>query len=361
MAAVFNIAVTVGGYVLTDVSELDVTRSVSGMGVGSLVTTCLTFKATGRISSAGSWASAVGLSFSDSQGNVISAASLGLPTFYVDTRVLHNGYTEFTCSDCMAFFGAAKLTADDLTGISGDTITADALIGIIGNKVGYSAGIQTQTTVTKPIDIESVIGSNCQQWLAAAAECNCGFFYVTTSNAVVFRYYFDNGGQVGLIDYSAPDIGDTIAPDGLIVNGDSGKVYDFSGVSGHNPLTINGNSMMNKTGATALNGLLNNSDLDYTYFKIDNCSLSSVPFCGDYFTHDGETYRVNNISCKITSAGISGSISANQATIGEIGAYCGMVSRQLDRAIKNGEKVNNNVLHTKYQGTIYLDDDSGDE
>ena len=350
-----------GGYVLTDVSELKITRSVSGMGVGSLVTTCLTFKATGRISSAGSWASAVGLSFSDSQGNVITAASLGLPTFYVDTRVLHNGYTEFTCYDAMAFFSAAKITADDLTGVSGDTITADALIGIIGNKVGYSAGIQTQTTVTKPIDVESVIGSNCQQWLAAAAECNCGFFYVTTNNAVTFRYYFENGGQVGLIDYSAPDMGDTITPDGLIVNGDSGKVYDFSGVSGHNPLTINGNSIMNKTGAAALSSLLGNASTSYTYFTIDKCLLSSVPFCGDYFTYGNKTLRVNNISCTINAAGISGSISANQETVGEIGAYCGMVSRQLDRTVKNGEKANNNnVLYTKYQGIVYLDSDSGD-
>ena len=218
---------------------------------------------------------------------------------------------------------------------------------------------------TKKKDIESLPGTTCSQWLQSISAVNCGFFYISNDNQLQFCTFhhpvFDVRIDMQLDAYTAPDIGETVKVDGFVIYGDGGKVYDHSSMGSNYVIEINGGSLVNSKTPEKLSKILENAT--YTYGSIDKAIITSIPHVNAAWSKNmgDKQMLINNISATISSCGIIASLSANQSGVGEIGAYMGQISRQVESAIKSGERINKNCMITKYQGTIWLDDDEDDD
>jgi len=347
--------VDIYGYVLRDISELHISRSCSGMGTGGMVTTELRFSAYGAKHGGNAMkAPKVMVSVTNAKGG-----SLTLPDFWLDTHTVHNNRIDFVCYDRMAFADCIKFTEDDLKSFAVNKVSAYDVVNMIGQKMGVPAS--GFADATKKIDIESLPGTTCSQWLQSISAVNCGFFYISNENELKFCTFHHPVYEVMLdteLDaYTEPDIGEKVEVDGFIIYGDGGKVYDHSNMGSRYVLEINGGSLVNSKTPDKLEKIIENAT--YTYGSIDKAIITSIPHVNAVW--GSGQLLINNISATISSCGIIASLSANQAGVGEIGAYMGQLSRQLESAIKSGERINKNCMITKYQGTIWLDDDEDEE
>ena len=326
------------------------------MGTSGLVTTELRFSAYGVKYGSGNSAKAPKVMVSVTNK---SGGSLTLPDFWVDSHSIHNNRIDFVCYDRMAFADCFKFTEDDLKLFAADKVSANAVLSVIGQKMDISVG--GLTDAARKIDIEVLPGTTCSQWLQSISAVNCGFFYISNDNEMRFCTFhhpvYDVCLDSQLDAYTTPDIGETIEVDGFVIYGDSGKVYNHSDLGSNYVIEINGGSLVNSKTPEKLEKILEGAT--YTYGSIDKAIITSLPHVNAAWSKDtgDKQMLINNISVTIASYGMIASLSANQSNVGEIGAYMGQISRQLDAAIKSGERINKNCMITKYQGTIWLDDD----
>ncbi len=237
-------------------------------------------------------------------------------------------------------------------------INVEEIVNLIGQKLNVPVAGFTDTA--RKIDIEALPGTSCSQWLQSISAVNCGFFYISNTNELkftVFRNFTDSISLDAEKDaYTKPDMGETVNVEGFIIYGDGGRVYDHS-LGADYILEINGGSLVNERTAEKLEHIIEGAK--YTYGTIDKAIITMLPHVNALWKDSSaeKPFLINNISATISSCGIIASLSANQAGVGEIGQYMGQISRQVEAAIKSGERINKNCMITKYQGTIWLDDE----
>lgn len=290
--------------------------------------------------------------------NEKTGISLELPDFWLDTHTVHNDRIDFVCYDRMAFADCTKFTEKDIELFSSDTAEAQEIVNLIGQKLNVPVAGFTDTA--RKIDIEALPGTSCSQWLQSISAVNCGFFYISNSNELKFSTFCGFTDSIRLDAekdaYTAPDMGETVDVNGFIVYGDGGKIYDHS-LGADYILEINGGSLVNERTAEKLEHIIEGAK--YTYGTIDKAIITMLPHVNALWKDSSaeKPFLINNISATVSSYGIIASLSANQAGVGEIGQYMGQISRQVEAAIKSGERINKNCMITKYQGTIWLDED----
>lgn len=271
----------------------------------------------------------------------------------------------------MAFADSIYFTESDLTdvpefaaAISAKTdktdipyISALALVTVIARKMEiiFSGGLDVGAI--KDIDAEGLPGTSCADWLEQFAAVLCGFFYISNDNKLKFARFNEVCGYVEMTpDYTTPDIGDTLVVSELVISGDSGKRYEYTYDEDPGGLTlnINGGSLADSTTSASLaRSVLGTT---YTYWSISKAVIGNIPPVNSYcslYDDSGDDVSVyciaNNISLSISRSGILASLSANSAGGGEIGQFCGKISRQLENAVKFNQRFAKNHVITRYQ------------
>lgn len=362
-------------------SDINISRSIGGMGTGGLCTASLSFtipKEDYGVFRPAKKAPMTTILIYKQDGTIIET-----PTFYVDSRMCSSGKIKFTCYDRMAFADGIYFYESDLenvpefaSAIAEKTSKNDIpyispliMVNVIARKMGISYGGGLDLTLIKNIDVESLPGTSCSEWLEKFAAAECGFFYISNSDVLRFSRFNAECGYVNITnDYTKPDIGDTLIISEIIVSGDSGKRYEYiyEDDPGGLTLNINGGSLVNRSTSESLARMILGTT--YTYWSVEKAVINNIPLvnsrCSLYSSID-ETPPVyclaNNISLSIKESGIIASLSANSAGGGEIGQMNGRISRQLENAVKLNEKLGKHLVMTRYQGIHWEDDEEGDE
>ena len=340
-------------------SDLTITRACSGMGTSGICTSSLTFSVPREDYE---------IIISKKAPKVIVTIynelenRIPVPEFFVDSRPCVNGRVNFTCYDKMAFADGIRFTETDIANLSGK-ITALALYQMIAAKMQLTISGGLDVQCIKDIDVEALPGTTCAEWLEKLSAVQCGFFYITNDNKLAFsRYNHENGSLAGITEYTEPDFGNTLTVSEIIVDGDSGKQYTRTDNNNPGGLTLNisGGALVNNRTTGALANIVLGTT--YTYGKVEKAIVYDIPQINSMFRHSGSALLINNITAVISRTGITASLAANQAGGNEIGQLMGRISRQLDAAIKSGDKLNNgSMLATRYQGIIWRDDNDEEE
>ena len=359
-AAVFSIAVSIEGGLLGEVTSLKLSRSVSGMGTGGISISSLTFSTDSVVYTEkmrAPFVSAV-IKWNDER-------DVPLPQFWVDKRSIKNGIITFTCYDTLAFADSLYFTEEDFEDTvlkSHGEINAPAVLSVVekkmqrGDPLTVDSGGMGASCIFKS---EALIGQSVSSVLRTIADCSGGYWCIKNYNTLkLIRFTgYNCSDSIDTNDYSLPDIGESMDIDGIDATLDNGKRYSSRSSSGGTGYIID----------ISTNGTLTEENIEtlssevcgegkYTYWNVEKAALKYVPDLGAAFVINGNSLITNNISAVIDSTGIICSLGANEVSGGEIGRSMGEITRKLDNTIQSGEECGNNMMITKYQGIMFIEE-----
>lgn len=352
----FSVGVLMIGITVNNISPLQITRSVSGMGTSGISISCLTFSAPidDIIETEKRRAPAVVVTGID-----------GLNTqWWVDKRTVKNGIMTFTCYDTLAFADSTYFTEDDFEQTvleSIGSINTVAVLDIIKRKLERGNPLEINSGGSASyckFTADALIGQTVSSALSTIADCACGYWCVDNSNTIrLVRYDGYNGGSISAgNDYTAPDIGMPIDVSGINASLDSGEMYNYR--SGNAEMgyifDVNTHGTMTKEDVDDL-GIVVCGENKYRNGSVEKIITQNVPELGCNF----QGFVINNVTANIDRSGIICSISANEVSGGEIGQYMGEITRQLNNTVQQGVVMGKNVMMTAYQGIMFVEGDDG--
>lgn len=352
----FSVGVLMIGITVNNISPLQITRSVSGMGTSGISISCLTFSAPmdDIIETEKRRAPAVVVTGID-----------GLNTqWWVDKRTVKNGIMTFTCYDTLAFADSTYFTEDDFEQTvleSIGSINTVAVLDIIKRKLERGDPLEINSGGGASycrFTADALIGQTVSSVLSAIADCACGYWCVDNSNTIkLVRYDGYNGGSISAgNDYTAPDIGMSIDVAGINASLDSGEMYNYRSGNAETGyiFDVNTHGTMTKEDVDDLGSTVCGEN-KYRNGSVEKIITQNMPELGCNF----QGIVINNVTANIDCCGIICSISANEVSGGEIGQYMGEITRQLNNTVKQGVIMGKNVMVTAYQGIMFVEGDEG--
>lgn len=291
-----------------------------------------------------------------------------LPTFYVDKRSIKKGICTFTCYDRLAFADSLTYTPEDFAPEGGGetpvNIGAMELVQKACDKLSITNNCAFDSLGN--FNVDSVIGQTVGQVLSDISALYMGVFFIDNVGSLQFTVFNSGfnaldgepyGGHFN--DCTSPDIGDDIVIGCINVTDGEGKAYSVEADSGTAVLNVNTRAVFTdaKEVENYYKRLLQGKK--YTYMNVDRVMLDGVPALDAVctFADVNAAFAVNSIRCTVNSDGFYGAVGCNDYSVGEIGAYMGAITRQLNKTLKTGDRYgpDKHALHTAYQGTIWLD------
>lgn len=315
----------------------------------------------------------------------------GLPTYYIDNRTKSKGIVSVTCLDRLAFadidfpldkcleLGLIKYPSRSKfpkkgvkTKIYLDT-SESKYYKWNGSK--YEETKETNYTPALPISevreiIIDLVGladltgiplwlteipraklqCTCSEILSFIAECCCGFFYMTENNVCTFVPYGSYSASMAVEKHTAIDIGIAYKANGILCTNGSGEQYSRGNAGySYDTLQIDSDLITNDGCEEIWNRA---SGKTVTQFKCDKAVVPSVPYPAELMKFaQGYDLIAHSVSCKITACGIIASLSGNAPSDGEIGSRHRLTRNKVELGKKSG-----NIMYTKYQGIIVLED-----
>lgn len=352
-----------------DVSDITITRTVSGMGTNGTVTSQLVFSIPYSVYMTLQPAAAaeVMLRITRTENGQESDITSPKSKWYIDGRTIDGGKVTFTCYDRMAFKDSIKLNEQFAAGT--EFITIGSLLPVIQRQMGLSG-----------INIPGVIGTEIKFPVTSIETRSCGDILSDISNILCCYFFIDSENRL-----CAVSVGDSISSDTITdytdlknvfryeikcceLTDSAGKVYSAgTGTSGVDTIQ---NSCGNISGIELTKQAqeqVDRSQIDrkaYTAWKIEKAVVSRLIDPGTLilpYGNDSEnTLIANNISLKINSCGIIASLGAESISGGEIGKYMGRLSRAAENAIKSGDRLGKHLLVTRYQEPVWVDGEDGE-
>lgn len=348
-------------------------RNTDGIGTSGLCISQLSFDVPGELYAA------------RAAKTVVKGVS-GLPTYYIDSRTKSKGVVSVTCLDRLAFadidfplskidssryyslkaleegkksdYSSKKITKAEYTAYLNQLTAAEkdfenipitSVVQLIVNEAGFSgiSGIPSWITTIKREKLEC----SCSEILSFIAECCCGFFYMTDNDVCTFVPYGSYSSSMAVKSHTALDIGIDYTANGILCTDGKGVQYSRGGVGfPYDTLQINSDLITNNGCEEIWNRARGKT---VTQFKCDKAIVSSVPYPAELIKFaQGYNLIAHSISCKITACGIIASLSGNAPSDGEIGSRHRLTRNKVELGKRSG-----NVMHTKYQGLIILDDE----
>ena len=366
-AAVFSISVVMQGATLGDeISELKINRSCDGMGISGVCTASLEFSVLRKnyVNFMKLRASPVFVTLIKNEPDGTST-EIKCPDFYVNSRSFHGGIVTFTCYDRMAFADSIKFYEKDFyleTSTNGTPDVArytsgEELFGLICTKLG-AAGTGDFGGVWDAVSkypTDSVIGQTLSQVMQSMSQVMCGTFFISNDNKLIFCRFdmkCNIGGNVS--DYSEPDIGDTLTVGKYKITSSNGRETDYTTDENGVIINVSGGNITHEKSAELVGSAV--CGKTYTYGSVENIILGWLPQINSNITFKGGgDLKINNISLVISSCGIIGSISANEAGGNEIADYMGRLTLDVEKSLKSGDKIGTSTIFTKYQGLVHVD------
>lgn len=273
----------------------------------------------------------------------------GLPSYYIDKRSRKKGVTSVTCLDRLAFADVDFPWEDFTDHGENSKIPVSGVLKKIELAVGFK-GITGVPTWLTEIPGEK-LQATCSEVLSFIAECCCGFWYMTADDICAFAVFGSFTSTMNVTRHTALDIGIEYSPCGIICTDGNGDQFS-RGTVGYSYDTLRIESdLITDNGCEEIWGRINGKT--YTQYSCDKCILPSVPYPAVRITYaQGYELITQDISCQITKNGIFGTLRGNAPDDSEIGSRHRFTRNNVAYGKKSG-----NILYTKYQGIMVLDDD----
>ena len=328
--AVFNIpySLIIGGREFPPdlISSISVSKSLSGLGIGGIVTQQLS--------------AAVYADFSFGKGDSVKVVGFdGLPTFYIDSENRTEDTVSFTAYDrCRKLsqpFDYSSLKDGDKVDESGNpvfiNVSASVLIGIAANQCGFGSVSGTGDLLVDSVSSDFYMGNSCNgilENLAAASGC---FICCDSSDNLRIQRIGNGISSASAVDNGAVIVYPESSFSRLIVSGDKSEIYDIGSGNAENIIEIS-NTLMNKSRAEALAArLFENGAFNYIPVNINAVISGNIDPYGAVFIGD-DSYTVTNISINLCADGAVASLSAPQMPESS-SVYNSLLTRQINQRI----------------------------
>ncbi|MBQ5331764.1 MAG: hypothetical protein J6K92_00680 [Oscillospiraceae bacterium] len=333
-AAVFSLGIEILDSPLKKFGNVRVKRSCDGVGMSGLCISQISFDVPGEL-------------YAVRAAKTVVKGVNGLPTFYIDDRHKSRGVYSVTCLDRLAFADIDFPYSSFLEG-EGPLPIADVVQNII-NVVKFKGLTGIPAWLTE-IPREKLQGS-CSDILSFIAECCCGFFYMTDDDVCTFAPFGSFSSTMSVSKHTALDIGIDYSPNGILCTDGNGRQYSRGGV-GYSFDTVQINSdLISNEGCEEIWKRIDGKT--YTQYSCDTCILPSVPYPAVKISYaQGYELITQDINCEITKNGIFGSLRGNAPSDGEIGSRHRLTRNRVEYGKKCG-----NIINSKYQGIIVVDDE----
>ena len=331
------------------ISSITISKSLSGIGLGGIVTQQLS--------------ASVYADFSFLAGESVTVVGFdGLPTFYIDGENRTEDTVSITAYDrCRKLsqpFDYTSLKDGDKVDENGDpvyiNIAASGLAEKIAAQCGFSGASNTGDILIGTVTPDVYKGAACNSILENLASASGCFICCGYDNILRFQRIGSGYSSASAVQNSAVIVYPEKSFSRLIVSGDKSEFYDFGSGSAENILEIS-NSLISQNVASALASRL----FDGGAFKYLPVSLNAVisgnidPY-GSVIVGD-ESYKVTNISINLCADGAVAALSAPVVSESS-SAYNNMLTRQINQRIAANKIYGN----TQISGSGGLEFVSGD-
>lgn len=295
---------------MQSVGDVQIARSVSGVGVNGVSVCSLHFKSTDTAISMASLAAPV----------VVSGIG-NLPTFYIDKRTYNDGIWTVECVDkCACLDKPIKgLVPSD----------GKYLMSAVFDKMEVDCGCTVNAPSGLPTYIaqEKIDGKNYQSVLQSISEALCGFWCCHYTDVIELLTYSQQQSAETITDHSK------VHENGVFeyasVNVSDGKSEQSFG-SGEPALNIS-NDFVDTSNSTLYNGVVGTS---FYGWSVDKAIIPSanMPLLGGSLTMRSTNYRVTSVRGRIVGDKLMVSASGDIPQYGEINRR-GLLQQRLDNAV----------------------------
>lgn len=311
------------------ISNISISKSLSGLGLGGIVTQQLS--------------ASVYADYSFSAGaSVIVVGFDGLPTFYIDGE----NRTEDTVN-ITAYDRCRKLSQPfDYSAVSGE-IAASLICGAVANQCGFSGVSNTGELLIENVSESLYKGNSCNGIIENLASASGCFVCCDSSDNLRFQKIGSGFSSAAAVDHSSIIEYPQSSYSRLIVSGNKSETYDIGSGAAENIIELS-NTMITKSAAEALAAkIFENGSFRYSPVSMNAVIMGNIDPYGAVIVGD-DSYTVTNISINLCADGAVASLSAPQMPESS-SVYNSLLKRQIDRKI----------AANKTYGNTEIDSDSG--
>lgn len=345
--AVFNIpySLIIGGVEFGPdlINSITISKSVSGVGLGSIVTQQISATVYADYSFGGNT-------------SVTVVGFDGLPTFYIDGENRTEDTVSITAYDkCRKLsqpFDYADLKDGDNVDDNGDPIYTDViaslLVGKIANQCGFAGASNTGEILINNISKDIYKGAACNSIIENIASASGCFVCCDSSNNLRFQRIGIGYSSASASDHSSIIAYPEIKYTRLIVSGNNSDLYDIGSGDANSIIELS-NTLISESGASELASRLFASSGAFTYIPLNfNAVISgNVDPYGDVIIDDN-IYTVTNILINLGADGAVAALSVPQ-TSGSSSIYNNLLTRQINQRVA-ANKIYGNTLISSSDG-----------
>lgn len=313
-----------------------VSRQLDGIGMSGICITELSFDVPGDLEVYRA-------------AEVVLSGVDGVSTFYIDNRTKSGGVTSVTCLDKLALADAA-FPDSSITGSDYDeSVPIVTVKELIASTIGIDS-VGALPSWLSSVPRAKLKDATCSEVLNFIAEACCGFFYMVGSSCQ-FIAFGNISSAMSISQHTALDIGAEYSPVGVLCTDGNGVQYSRGSVGNTYDTIQIDSDLITDAGCAAVWEKAEGVTLKQ--FSCDKAIVASVPYPAVQITF-GQGYELiaHSIECEITACGIVASLSGNVPSDSEIGSRHRLTRNKIEYGKRSG-----NVMHTKYQGTLVLDDE----
>lgn len=319
------------------ISSITISKSLSGIGIGGIVTQQLS--------------ASVYADYSFLAGDsVIVVGFDGLPKFYIDGENRTEDTVNITAYDrCRKLsqpFDYTSLKDGDKVDENGEPVYIDIAASGLAEKIaaqcGFSGASNTGDILIGTVSSDVYKGAACNSILENFASASGCFVCCGTDDTLRFQRIGSGYSSVSAIQNSAVIVYPEKSFSRLIVSGDKSEFYDFGSGSAENIMEIS-NSLITQSVASALaSRLFENGSFVYQPVSLNAIISGNIDPYGSVIVGD-KSYKVTNISINLCADGAVASLSA--PVISESSsAYNNLLTRQINQRIAANKTYGNTLI-----------------
>lgn len=331
------------------ISSITITKSLSGIGLGGIVTQQLS--------------ATVYADYSFLAGEKVTVIGFyGLPVFYIDSENRTEDTVSITAYDrCRKLsqpFDYTSLKDGDKVDENGDPvyidISASGLAEKIAAQCGFSGASNTGYILIGTVTSDVYKGAACNSIIENLASASGCFVCCGTDNTLRFQRIGNGYSSASAVQNSAVIVYPEKSYSRLIVSGDKSEFYDFGLGSAENILEIS-NSLISQNVASALaSRVLDGGAFIYQPVSLNAVISGNIDPYGSVIVGE-DSYTVTNISINLCTDGAVASLSAPVVSESS-SAYNNLMTRQINQRI-SANKVYGNTQISGSGGLEFVADD----
>lgn len=320
------------------ISSITITKSLSGIGLGGIVTQQLS--------------ATVYADYSFLAGEKVTVIGFyGLPVFYIDSENRTEDTVSITAYDrCRKLsqpFDYTSLKDGEKVDDNGDPVYADILAFRLAEKIAAQCGFGTPAN-TGDILIGNVTsdfykGASCNGILENLASASGCFVCCGTDDELRFQrvgngYSSASAESINsLVEYPEKDFSR------IIISGDKSEFYDFGHGSVENIIELSNPMITQSVGSALSSRLFEHNDFVYKPVSMNAVISGNIDPYGTVIVGDDTFYTVTNISINLCADGAVASLSA--PVVSESSAvYNNMLTRKINQRIAANRVYGNTVI-----------------